>query len=218
MALPKSMVAAAITLRERKQGDAFMDYMINQGDYQPQQFAWVPDEYVKLVLEGNAQPKRGGSYKPTGVWISGSEGWARLRGARQLFKDGRTPLKAFVDYSVRLCELGSLEDLIAVGKEVMGGLPGEILKPFDYPDGNIRSTGFFEKLQGSGYGAVHITHSGIGELGYIFYGWDVDSTVVFDPKHVRFERLRPEELQELGWTINFNIEDNSLRDNKTFIK
>ena len=176
-----------------------LDYRINSPGYCPQQFSWVRNDVLKAVLGGYAKVSRGQLVKPAGIWLSGNEGWARWCEAHYVSAlSDTTPLKAHISPQVKICELASLEDLMAVS-EAVGAFPANLreMERRNVDEIGRMNTAFFEAV-GRIYGGIHLQPSGVTSL-YDFFVWDCDSTVVLGPENVSFELLTRNELQQLGW-------------------
>lgn len=185
------------TLRERLSEGRPIEYGINQGDYQPQQFCWVPNEHIDDVLRGNCKLSQSKLTKPAGVWISGNEGWVEwCEIDNPDFLIDTTPLKAYVSPEIRICEIGSREDFESLCERLRidySKISVQESRSEDYEE-------LFDAIKREGYGGIHLSHRGMRNLqDHEFFGWDSDCTVIFDPRNLSFELLTPKELKILGW-------------------
>ncbi|MBW2989082.1 hypothetical protein KY358_02055 [Candidatus Woesearchaeota archaeon] len=187
-------------LKEQRLNGEYHPYKINDSSYYPQQFFWPPVRYLDDILKGNyeIQPSLS-QFKPNGIWMSGNRHWAMWCQKNIPKKlNSRIPLKAYLLSNTKICELNHLEDFINVCNQE--GLISEkkldLVLNFDSP---IGETPFFQNLSAKGYSGIHLAEKALPILGHIFYGWDVESTVIFDKTKLKFKLLTSEELKELGW-------------------
>lgn len=175
---------------------------VHGGEYYPQQFRWVDNKYIDDVLRGNHKifPMR--MEKPAGVWLSGNMGWAewcRSEGMVDKFLVNYSSLKAFVSPRIKVCEIGSREDFERLG----GGKIEDVwvLIPMSNEERRQIREAYGEFFQGikENYGGIHLSHEGEMQLSNIFEGWVMDSTVIFNPRDLRYEMVTREELGQLGW-------------------
>lgn len=192
----------------------YKEYMIHKGEYQPQQYRWVRNKFIGETLNGSDFLHRSHPItKLRGVWISGNKGWTEFCESNKHFYDNqeewllynRTPLKAYVNPKIRICEIHSMKDLEALCQQYNTDIePLLFVKNNIYPLGEQRKReeeayhSLFQSIA-QDHGGIHLSRNGTLELIDIFFSWDCDNTVIFNPKNVSYELLTNEEVRILGW-------------------
>lgn len=169
-----------------------------------QQYYWVPNRHVAIVLKGGVKISPPKKMKPAGVWISPfKDGWETSDVDRAV--KNCTPLKAYISSQTKICHIESLKDVKSICERYnipkIVGIDESIDRVGNTELFADSHRVFFEKIIFEGYDGIHITRKAALDLddNDILIGWDIDSTVIFYPKNLSFELMTKKEIRQLGW-------------------